>query len=201
MAKVEEANKTKEAWENMYNAVWDGSDDPRIAEGQKALESLQSEFAEYRQQMEDREAKFNAYVDKESTRYFEHIANKHSDLVKRLESTEGASEIVLDLSEGLDFEDALLIWDRGEEAVAFAKKAIEDGVGETYIKDLVDVKFPKVPEKESVEKRQPASAEIVTGAAPARRSVLPESPKEAPKSPSERRFLAAQRAIRAAQKK
>jgi hypothetical protein len=186
----------------MYEAVWDGSEDPRIAEGSQALESLQSEFAEYRQQMDERERSFNEYVDRESTRYFNYVAAKHPDLIEALEKTEGADEIVLGLSEGLDFEDALIIWGRGPEAVAFAQKAVTDGVGEEYIKDLVDVKFPvgEAP-PEAQPKTQPDSADLVTGAEPARRGVVPEPQEEAPRSANHRRLLAAQRALKMAQKR
>lgn len=196
------AEKNAQGWQGMYNAVFDGSEDPRVAQSAAELARTSQEFAEYRAEQEAREAQFNAYVDKESARYFEHITGKYPNLMDRLEGTEGADDIVLGLSEGVEFEDALLIWDRGPDAVAFAQQAIKDGLGEQYVKDLVALKFPKASEATAPAARsQPRASDLVTGSAPVTKPVVPAPVVEAPRNAQDRRMQAAMRAINAYKKR
>ena len=194
--KVADATKTADSWKLMYNNVFDGEEDPRVAQHAGELANVTQEFATYRAEQAAREETFNAYVDKESARYFQHILGKYPDLMGRLEGTDGADDIVLNLAEGVEFEDALLIWDRGPAAVAYAQQAIKDGVGEQYVKDLVAVKFPKASEAPApAARRQPASADLVTGSTPAAKPTVPVKRVTGPVTAQDKRLQAAMRAM------
>lgn len=194
------ATKSSKAWEDMFNSVIDGEADPRIAQSEKALTDLQNEYAAYRQEQERIQGAYEAYVDRESTRYFNMVAERHPEIVERLNATEGADDAVLALmgetGEGLEFEDALLIWDKGPDALAFAQQAVKDGVAAAYIKDLVQSKFgDKAPAPPAPQpKAQPASVDLVTGAEPVRRAAPVPTAQQRPMSMQDKRRAAAERA-------
>lgn len=193
------AKDSAKAWENMFNSLADGAEDPRISQSQQALTSLQAEFAQYRQEMDEREARYTAYVEKETERYFNMVADRNPELIEKMNATEGADDVIMGLmgedDTGLDFEEALKVWDRGEDAVAFAQQAVKDGVSSKYIKDLVEMKFPKeAPAPPPAPVKQPKSVDLVTGAEPITRSApVPEASK-APQTLDAARQAAAQRA-------
>lgn len=194
--KLADASKTADGWKLMYNNVFDGEEDPRVAQHAGELATVTQEFATYRAEQAAREETFNAYVDKESARYFQHILGKYPDLMGRLEGTDGADDVVLGLAEGVEFEDALLIWDRGPDAVAYAQQAIKDGVGEQYVKDLVAVKFPKASEAPApAARKQPDSADLVTGSSPAAKPTVPTQTVTGPVTAQDKRLQAAMRAM------
>jgi hypothetical protein len=197
--KVAKAQQNAKAWEDMFNSTMDGREDPRVATTTAALEQLQGEFSQYRQEMDEREARYTAYVERETERYFNMVAERHPDIIEAMNDTPGADDVVMGLmgegDHGLDFEEALQVWDRGEEAVAFATEAVKEGVATKYIKDLVDLKFPKQePAPPPPPVKQPKSVDLVTGAEPVRRSAPVPNPNKAPQGLDSARNAAAERA-------
>ncbi len=202
---ISAATKSSKAWEDMFNSVIDGEADPRIAQSEKALTDLQSEYAAYKQEQERLQQAYEEYVDRESSRYFNTVAERHPEIIERLNASEGADDIVLNLmgqtGEGLEFEDALLIWNKGEEAVAFAQQAVNDGVAGRYIKDLVESKFSQQEPAEPPPKPQPKSVDLVTGSEPVRRSAPVPTAQQKPMSLRDKRQAAAERAWAAMSKR
>jgi hypothetical protein len=187
------------SWEDMYNAVFSGEEDPRIAEGLERYSTLEAEFNSYKEQQEEMHKQYEAYVDKESTRYFKMVADRHPEVIEKLNATEGGDEQVLALmgenGEALEFEDALLVWSKGEEAVAFAQQAVNDGVAANYILDLVNSKFQEqAPPAAPAPKSQPDSVDLVTGSSRVAPKAAPPAPKAKALNSREARLAAAERA-------
>lgn len=195
--KLTKSQQNAKAWEDMFDALSSGGEDPRVAQATQELNGLREEFAQYRMEVEEREARYAEYIERETERYYNMVAERNPEIIEKMNATPGADDVIMSLmgegdQDGLEFEAALQVWDRGEEAVAFAQAAVADGVANKYIKDLVDLKFPKqAPPKP---KTQPASVDLVTGSEPVRRSAPIPTKDTTPGNLEDARRLAAERA-------
>ena len=190
-------------YKRMYNAVFDGAEDPRIAELTGHQQALQSEFDEARLKWQDSEAAYKSILEASADQYLSMVKATHGDQLSGL--TPEDREVMYDLLDSFELHQALELVALGEEATTEAKSLIEAGANQELAMRVIASEFKAKPQtttqvvEAQKQARRPKNhpSRVVAGSEP-QQSASPPTPADIKRMPiADQRRTAAIRAIKA----
>jgi hypothetical protein len=193
--RVSEAEADSNTWKSMYNAAYQGQEDPRIDELTNSAVEWETKYGEQLAEYEAYKADTEAYAQAQTDTYLSWVAQQHGTLLEEANASEEAKAAVFSLIDAdIQLHNSLQIWKLGEEAVAKAVELAGKNVPEDDVIDFVQAKYgTAAPAPQARPKPSPA-ASIVSGSTPVAPNT-PTAPKAISGTPRDRRLAAAQKAL------
>ena len=196
-------NSDAEQYKRMYQAVYDGVEDPRIAEMTDSQATLQGEYDAAKAGWESREGGYKEIIQQGSDQYLNMVKQVYKTQLASL--TPEQNETIMGLLDSFELHNALDIVSLGAEAVVEANNLSQGGASEEIILRVLGAEFKPAPQTSTQvaevkrQARRPANhpSKVVAGAQPQQTPAPSGPPNIAKMSRRDRLSAVAQRAIKA----
>lgn len=160
------AEDQAKAWKRMYEASWQGEEDPRIAELSEKADTYERAFEAFQKEKNAEIEAFQKEVETAADEVYEMVAEAYPDVINENMSKELADNLIKATETGIPLARAAKYAQMGEDILAMAIEVVGQGATPEVVERIIDAE-QRAGKKGTTPRKPSPAASVVAGANPA----------------------------------